>query len=172
MSAAGLLVALAATRLRIPSLAEVAEIEHEGDFTPSPHPVAVSGSPVMVVNTWVIADEDLEPFLGMMNQLRMVRLRTGALRWRLYRNVDDIHRMSEVMVLGSWGEHLAQHQRLDAASTELIHQARAIDTAGGPVTIHLAGVDVTHLDDLPDWEALMPGGRRRPRSGHPSGTRS
>ena len=100
--------------------------------------------------------EDLEPFLATMNELRLVRLRTGALRWRLYRNVSDVHRMSEIMVLGSWSEHLAQHGRLDAASTELIHQARAFDTTGGPVTVHLAGVDVTHLDDLPDWEALSP----------------
>jgi hypothetical protein len=60
------------------------------------------------------------------------------------------------MVLGSWDQHLAQHNRLDAAATELIHRARAFDTAEGPVTIHLAGVDVTHLDDLPDWEALTP----------------
>jgi MFS family permease len=156
MSAAGLLLALGATRLRIPSLAEVAEIEHQGDFTPTPHPVAVAGTPVLVVNTWVIADEDLEPFLATMNELRLVRLRTGALRWRLYRNVDDVHRMSELMVLGSWDQHLAQHNRLDAAATELIHRARAFDTAEGPVTIHLAGVDVTHLDDLPDWEALTP----------------
>jgi MFS family permease len=156
MSAAGLLLAVAATRLRIPSLAEVAEIEHQGDFTPSPHPVEVAGSPVMVINTWVIGDDDLEPFLATMNRLRLVRLRTGALRWRLYRNVDDVHRMSEIMVLGSWAEHLAQHQRLDAASAALIHEARAFDTVGGPVTIHLAGVDVTHLDELPDWEALTP----------------
>ncbi len=156
MSAVGVVLGMATARLRIPSLDEVADIEHEGDFTPSPHAIAVAGSPVLVLNTWVIADDDLEAFLETMNQLRLVRLRTGALRWRLYRNVDEVHRMTEMVILGSWQEHLAQHRRLDAAAAQLLRSARAFDTDGGPTTRHLAAIDVTDLDRLPDWEQLTP----------------
>ncbi|CAN5325026.1 MFS transporter [soil metagenome] len=156
MSVAGVILGAATTRLRVPSLDEVGEIDHEGDFIPAPHPVAVAGSPVLVLNTWMIADEDLEEFLATMNQVRLVRLRTGALRWRLYRNVAEVHRMTEMVILGSWTEHLAQHRRLDAASSELIRRARAFDTSGGPITRHLAAIDVTDLDHLPGWEELSP----------------
>ncbi len=156
MSAAGVLLGLATTRLRIPSLAEATGIEHHSDFTPSPHPAAVSGSPVLVITTWVIADEDLEPFLETMSRVRRMRLRTGTLHWRLYRTVEDVHRMSEVLVFASWEDHLAQHRRIDAETAALFRQARAFDRAGGPVSMHLAGVDVAHIDDLPDWDELMP----------------
>jgi len=156
MSSAAVLIGLGGLRLAVPSLDEVARIEHEGDLDAQPHPDQVEGSPVMVLNTWVIADDDLVPFLEAMNELRLVRLRTGALRWRLYREVGDPHRMTEVVVVASWTDHLAQHRRIDAAAAALIRRARTFDAAGGPGTRHLAAIDVTDLSELPAWKDLHP----------------
>ncbi len=153
-SASAVLLGFVGLRLPVPSLDDVAGIEHEGDLATAPHPDHVEGSPVMILNTWVIAQEDLVPFLETMNELRMVRLRTGAQRWRLYRNVADATRMTELFVVGSWPEHLAQHRRIDAAAADLIRRARAFDSEGGPVTRHLAAIDVTDVSDLPTWADL------------------
>ncbi len=119
------------------------------------HADHVEGGPVMVLNTWVIDQSDLAEFLELMNEVRQVRLRTGAYRWRLYRNAEDAHRMTEVFLLASWEDHLRQHRRIDAAAADLIRSVRAFDTAGGPVGRHLVAIDVDDPADRPDWEQLV-----------------
>ena len=81
-----------------------------------------------------------------------MRLRTGAYRWRLYRNASDPHRLSEIFLTVAWNEHLAQHGRIDDASADLIRHARSFDTGEGTMTRHLVAVDV---DDPDDWEPLL-----------------
>ena len=105
----------------------------------------------MIANTWQIDRADLEEFVELMSEVRNVRLRTGAYRWRLYRNSEDPHRITEVFVCVSWDEHLAQHRRIDDVSAELIRRARSFDQEGGPRSRHLVAVDVDH----PDWEPLI-----------------
>jgi MFS family permease len=151
MSAAGILLAAVASRLGIPALGEVVAPEYSADREVPQH-VATEGGPVMVVNTWVVDRVDLPAFMEAMHHLRLIRLRTGAYRWRLYRNADDPHRVSEVFLTVSWSEHLAQHRRIDDASAEVIRRARSFDRAGGPVTRHLVAVDVDHEEE---WEALI-----------------
>ena len=51
-------------------------------------------------------------------------MRTGAFRWRLYRHFEDPRRMTEAFSLGSWDEHVRQHQRIDAVDAEIIRWAR------------------------------------------------
>jgi hypothetical protein len=82
----------------------------------------------------------------------LVRLRTGAYRWRLLRNVSDPTLLTELFALGSWDEHLAQHRRIDDASAAVIARARSFDRAQGPVTRHLVSVDV---EDPPDFNQLL-----------------
>ena len=106
----------------------------------------------MIVNTWLIDGRRLDEFLTIMNEVRLVRLRTGAYRWRLYRNASDPHRLSELFLTVSWAEHLAQHGRIDDASADLIRIAREFDVEDGPVTRHLVAVDV---EDPEDWEPLL-----------------
>jgi hypothetical protein len=105
----------------------------------------------MIVNTWRIDRADLEDFVALMTEIRKVRLLTGAYRWRLYRNSEDPHRISEVFVCVSWDEHLAQHRRIDDASAALLRRARSFDRQAGPGSHHLVAVDVDH----PDWEPLI-----------------
>jgi hypothetical protein len=155
LSALGIVFGLWVLRLPVPSLAEATEFDHEGDFTPGPHVESVLGSPVMILNTWVIAEEDLEDFLGTMREMRLMRLRTGALRWRLYRNVEDARRMTEIIVVSSWEAHLVQHRRMDRPASDLIRRARAFDLEGDPVTRHLAAIDVTDPEHFPGWDELF-----------------
>ena len=125
------------------------------DWVIPEHADYVEGGPVMVLNTWVIDRSDLAEFLGLMNEVRQVRLRTGAYRWRLYRNAEDPHRMTEVFLLASWEDHLRQHRRIDATGADLIRTARALDRAQGPVSRHLVAIDVDDPADRPDWDQLV-----------------
>lgn len=150
-SAAGIALGLLAPRFRLPSLDQIERPEFEEE-RPAPVHVDTEGGPVMVISTWVVDRADLEEFLAVMNEVRRVRLRTGAYRWRLYRNVDDPHRLSEMFLCVSWKEHLAQHRRIDDRSAALIRRARSFDRGDGPRTRHLVAVDVEHPDD---WEPLI-----------------
>lgn len=140
-----------APRFRLPILGEIEAPEFNED-RPAPAHVDTEGGPVMVLNTWTISRADLEPFLELMSDIRLIRLRTGAYRWRLYRNAEDPHRLSEMFLCRSWEEHLAQHRRIDDASAALIRKARDFATDGGPTSRHLVAVDVDHPED---WEPLI-----------------
>ncbi len=140
-----------APRFHLPALGEIDVPEFTEDRPVSAH-VDTEGGPVMVLNTWTVAREDLERFLDLMAEIRLVRLRTGSYRWRLYRNVDNPHRISEMFLCESWEQHLAQHRRIDDASAALIRRARAFDQTGEPMSRHLVAIDVDHPED---WEPLM-----------------
>lgn len=137
---------------RIPSLDEIESPEFTPDRPSPPHDETVEGGPVLILNTWKIAEEDFEEFTAVMNLVRLVRLRTGAYRWRLLRNVSDPTRLTELFATASWEEHLAQHRRIDDASADIIARARAFDRADGPVTRHLISVDV---EDPPNFGELV-----------------
>ena len=153
-SLATLALGLAALRL-LPAMADVNPPEPPTDYAPPAHPVAVEGGPVMVLTTYVITEEQLQDFLDVMNALRLVRLRTGAYRWRLYRNVGDPHRMTEVMVLSSWEQHLGQHRRIDAEGAATLARARTFDARRDPVVVHLAAIDVSDPEERPGWDRLI-----------------
>jgi MFS family permease len=150
LSAAAIVLGLVAPRLQIPSLDEIVAPEYTEPMSAPSH-VDTEGGPVMIVNTWRIDRDDLGEFVELMSEIRRVRLRTGAYRWRLYRNSEDPHRITEVFVCVSWDEHLAQHRRIDDVSAELIRRARSYDREDGPRSRHLVALDV----DDPDWEPLM-----------------
>jgi hypothetical protein len=106
----------------------------------------------MIINTFQIRHQDLDDFVAVMNDLRLVRLRTGAYRWRLYRDAADPGRLYEVFLTVSWQEHLNQHHRIDDASAVLITRARSFDQRGDPTSRHLLAVD---LESPPDFDLLV-----------------
>jgi MFS family permease len=146
------LLGLASPRFRLPTLEEVESPEFSAEREAPIHDETIEGGPVLIFNTWEIDDADFEEFTSVMNRVRLVRLRTGAYRWRLLRDVSNPRRMTEMFAVGSWEEHLAQHRRIDDASAAEIARARAFDRAGGPVTRHLISVDV---ENPPDFEELV-----------------
>jgi MFS family permease len=146
------ILGLLSPRFRLPTLEEVETPEFSLDLEPPLHDETLEGGPVLIFNTWQIDDADFDAFTRVMNQVRLVRLRTGAYRWRLLRDVANPRRLTEMFAVGSWEEHLAQHRRIDDASAAEIRRARAFDKAGGPITRHLIAVDV---ESPPDFDELV-----------------
>ncbi len=150
LSAGTLALGLAVPLFRIPRLDQIESPEYELERRARPH-AETEGGPVMVVNTWHIRAPDLPEFLQIMQEVRIIRLRTGAYAWELYRNSEDPHRLSEVFMCVSWEEHLAQHRRTDDASLEVLRTARQMDASQHPTSVHLIAVDV---ERPADWESL------------------
>lgn len=156
LSAAAVLLGVVALRLPIVGIDDVAAPEAPADYDLTPHGDAeVAGGPVLVLNTWTIDESRLGDYLQAMAELRRVRLRTGAFRWRLYRHFEEPHRMTEAFSLDSWEEHVRQHHRIDAADVEIIRWARSFDVSDGPRARHLVGFEVVDPRHRPDWDELV-----------------
>lgn len=136
--------------LRIPALGDVETPEFDENRSQPDHVVTVGG-PVMVTTSWTVDHGCLDAFLEVMKEVRLVRLRTGAYRWRLYRDASDPHQLTELFLTVSWEEHLAQHRRIDDASAAILRRAQGLDVSGGPTTTHRIAVDVEQPED---WDEL------------------
>ncbi|MFZ0014414.1 MAG: MFS transporter [Acidimicrobiia bacterium] len=153
-SSGALLLGFVTPRFRVPHVDDVVtpEFTEHRDVSRFHDDGVFEGGPVIVLNTWKIDEGSFTEFSNLMNEVRLARLSTGARRWRLFRSTSDPTRLTELMVISSWEEHLAQHGRIDDASADLIRRARAFDTEGGPRTRHLIAIDV---EDPPEFDALV-----------------
>jgi MFS family permease len=146
---------LFAFRLGLPVLGQLDEPMPPEDWSMPRHARHVGGSPVVVATTWEIDRSEVHEFLAVMRELRRQRFRTGAHRWSLYRDADRPTRITEFFVLHDWEEHLAQHARMDAEAAAVLARARTFDRGDGPITRHLAGLDVVDSDAAPIEEQLL-----------------
>jgi quinol monooxygenase YgiN len=115
------------------------------DRTPSAHwpapqlifsPEATDG-PVLVTLTYDVPTENAEAFTEAMRLVGRSRRRTGALRWELFRDGGDPRRFVESYLVGTWAEHLRQHEgRLTGADRRFEEQAERY-TSGEPQVSHL-----------------------------------
>jgi quinol monooxygenase YgiN len=95
--------------------------------------------PVLVTVEYHVRPEQAEAFAEAMQELRVVRRRDGALRWGLYHDPSDGQRYLEVFTVGSWAEHLRQHERATMADRAVEEQVQRL--ASGPPTVqHLVSV--------------------------------
>ena len=128
--AAGALLAGAATIRRWPLL-DVRGLNRDPSVHwPEPNLLIETVSdagPVLVTTTYTVTANLEELFLKSMRALRLSRLRTGAIRWELYRDGAAPNRFIEAYTLPSWEEHLRQHHgRLTGADADIEHQVDAL----------------------------------------------
>lgn len=89
------------------------------DLSPSNHwhghalanePAAEDG-PILVTIEYHIDPADSVPFRAAMFHLRETRLRDGAFRCSVFVDLEDATLYRETFLVGSWAEHLRQHER-------------------------------------------------------------
>jgi len=79
-------------------------------------------------------------FVAQMQLVRRSRRRTGARQWELYDDREEQNVIVEAFSVGSWREHLSQHEeRLTGYDQSQLDAARALAT-GEPVVQHLTQV--------------------------------
>jgi hypothetical protein len=94
--------------------------------------------PVLVVTEYRIRPADAPRFAAAMAELRRARLRSGAVRWELYRDANAPESYVEHFVVPSWNEHLRQHERVTGVDRRAQETVRALHAGVGPP-------DVTHF---------------------------
>ncbi|WP_229070025.1 MFS transporter [Actinoplanes sp. DH11] len=106
-------------------------------FWPEPHlelDPSDDDGPVLVMSRYPVSREHETAFVEAMERVRLSRLRTGALRWGLFRDGADPSRFVEAYVVPSWGEHLRQHTgRLTGTDQEI--EEYALSLADGPAEV-------------------------------------
>jgi MFS family permease len=91
-----------------------------------------------------IAPADRAAFLRVMAECRGVRLRNGALAWRLYEDVAHPERWVELWLVESWTEHLREVERLTESDRAILTRAAALHRGEAPPEA------ARYLDVMPD----------------------
>ncbi len=95
--------------------------------------------PVMVLHEYLVPAENVSAFLDAMVYLGRSRQRTGAMEWRLFRDIGAADKYVEAFLVRSWSEHMHQHQVRLTTQDRLREQAVA-EYAQSERTIHLVSV--------------------------------
>lgn len=143
-SAAGLVVGLAATfRIHLrsgeglnlaPSRQWPAPRADYSDMEPDQ-------GPILVLLRYRIDPERAAEFAAVLDDLRRVRLRAGALQWGLFSDAADPSLYTEMFLMASWMEHMRHRERVTVADEEVRRRAGAFHLGPSPQEVeHLVGV--------------------------------
>ncbi len=86
---------------------------------------------VLEVVRYSIAPDDRAAFMATMEECRRVRLRGGAITWRLYEDVAHPERWVELWAMEDWTEHLREEGRLTAEDQAVLARASAFQRGDG-----------------------------------------
>jgi MFS family permease len=119
------------------------------DLTPSMHwpapittqAIAHDRGPVLVTVEYRIRPQDREAFLQAIEKLGYERRRDGAYRWGVYEDAADAGRIVETFLVGSWMEHLRQHERVTNADRLVQDAVQRFQLAGEPKVTHFLAAE-------------------------------
>jgi len=121
------------------------------ESVPTPHwpqptmalDIELDRGPIMVAIEYRIEIARRSEFIDVMEGMRMIRRRDGAMRWHLFEDAATPGRMRESFLVESWAEHLRQHDRMTAPDRAVQSVARSFHIGEQPP-------QVTH------WVAALP----------------
>jgi len=92
--------------------------------------------PVLVVIDRKIDRGQEADFLEAVRPLKMLRLRDGAIRWNLFRDITDPSHFIESFIIESWIEYLRQHERSTVSDQEIEERVDAFHVGDMPSETH------------------------------------
>jgi MFS family permease len=99
--------------------------------------IAPDSGPVLVAIEYQIDLARRAEFIDVMQGMKMIRRRDGAMRWNLFEDAALPGRMRESFLVESWAEHLRQHERMTAADRDVQQCANLFHIGGGvPLVTH------------------------------------
>jgi MFS family permease len=94
--------------------------------------IAHERGPVMVSIEYHIDPANVRPFVAAIQEMRRVRRRGGALSWSVYEDIQQPGIFVETFVVGSWIEHLRQHERHTVNDRLIQSRVQAFHLDAGP----------------------------------------
>jgi hypothetical protein len=102
---------------------------------------APAGGPIMVTIEYSVALERQPAFAALMRELGAIRRRDGAYEWGLMADAAAPERVTEWFLVGSWEEHLRQHERVSVADHRVQEKVRGFHSGTEPPQVrHLVPV--------------------------------
>lgn len=99
--------------------------------------IAPDSGPVLVAIEYRIDLARRAEFIEVMQGMKMIRRRDGAMRWSLFEDAATPGRMRESFLVESWAEHLRQHDRMTAPDRAVQVRANSFHLGGGvPLVTH------------------------------------
>jgi len=94
----------------------------------------------MVTVQYEIDPQTTKPFLAVMDETRVNRMRVGALSWGLFQDTERPGHYVEYFLDESWADHLRRFERFTAADAELRQRRHAFHVGAEPpkVTRYMA----------------------------------
>jgi hypothetical protein len=84
-----------------------------------------------------VAAEQYAGWRSAMDSMRRSRLRSGAIRWELYRVGERADTYVEIFTVPSWAEHQHQHEVRLTAEDQAIEETAFSYAVGTPKAVHL-----------------------------------
>jgi MFS family permease len=101
---------------------------------------ALEQGPVLVTVEYLVDPQHAKQFLEAIHKYERVRRRDGASRWGIYRDVEHPEVFLETFLVGSWAEHLRQHERSTRGDGDLEDRLHSY-ARGKPNVRHLVYVE-------------------------------
>ncbi|HEY0210192.1 MFS transporter [Acerihabitans sp.] len=111
------------------------------NLEPTDHPPAPESAiehdrgPVMVSVEYLVEPGEVAAFMRAIQEMRRVRRRGGALTWAVYEDIRFPGKCVEVFVVGSWLEHLRQHERHTVNDKRIQDRVRAYHQGEQPPVV-------------------------------------
>ncbi|OSP55517.1 MFS transporter [Pseudoruegeria sp. SK021] len=88
--------------------------------------------PIAIKVEYIIRHEDIDEFLSLMSQRRRIRLRDGAHRWALLRDLEQPNIWTESYRVATWTEYLRHNMRRTKADADGIDRIRLLHQGEAP----------------------------------------
>lgn len=137
---------------RLPDTAAL-DLTPHGQFHPPALQLDIAGrsGPILVMVEYDIAHEDIDEFLAVMTNRRRIRMRDGAHRWTLLRDLEKPHIWAESYHVPTWVEYLRHHDRRTKADAENFELLQALHRGPAAVKVRrmIERQTVPKHDDMP-----------------------
>jgi MFS family permease len=88
--------------------------------------------PVRVQVKYRVPVEKYDDFVAAIHKLRAARLRSGAIRWGVFRDTNDPEQIEESFVMESWLEYLRSRERMTTGDFALVERVRSMHMGEQP----------------------------------------
>lgn len=107
--------------------------------------------PILIMVEYLIAQPDVPDFLAAIGKRRRARIRDGAQRWTLLRDLENPDLWLESYHFPTWTAYVRHNERRTVSDDEVIRELARLKQGDGPVAVHrmIEQQTVPPHDDLP-----------------------
>ncbi|TQS70227.1 MFS transporter [Rhodobacteraceae bacterium] len=92
--------------------------------------------PIVILIDYLIAEEDVDDFLAVINRRRRVRIRDGARNWSLMRDLENTDLWRERFQVATWNDYLRHNARRTKSDREGYEALLALHRGEGRPEVH------------------------------------